>query len=155
MKILNATRQNHIQLIEVWEASVRATHDFLPEAEIAKLKPLILNFYFDAVDLKYVKNKQDKILGFIGVKDGNIEMLFISPETRRTGVGRLLTRHAIENQGAKKVDVNEQNEQAVGFYKHLGFSVIGRSPLDGQGDPYPLLHMKLDENKPVDKFLEA
>ncbi len=45
--------------------------------------------------------------------------------------------------GPSRVDVNEQNEQALGFYQHLGFSVIGRSPLDGQGKPYPLLHMEL------------
>jgi hypothetical protein len=31
----------------------------------------------------------------------------------------------------------------LGFYRHIGFSVRGRSPLDGQGKPYPLLHMTL------------
>ena len=56
-------------------------------------------------------------------------------------MGALLAAHAIKTQGASKVDVNEQNEQALGFYKHIGFSVTGRSPLDGQGKPYPLLHM--------------
>ena len=30
------------RLIEVWEASVRATHDFLSESDIAYLKPLVL-----------------------------------------------------------------------------------------------------------------
>ena len=45
--------------------------------------------------------------------------------------------------GATLVDVNEQNEQAVGFYLKMGFTVTGRSPLDAQGKPYPLLHMAL------------
>ena len=58
-------------------------------------------------------------------------------------MGALLAAHAIKTQGASKVDVNEQNEQALGFYKHIGYSVTGRSPLDGQGKPYPLLHMTL------------
>ena len=58
-------------------------------------------------------------------------------------MGALLAAPAIKTQGASKVDVNEQNEQALGFYKHIGFSVTGRSPLDGQGKPYPLLHMTL------------
>jgi hypothetical protein len=34
-------------------------------------------------------------------------------------------------------------DQALDFYQHIGFSVTGRSPVDGQGKPYPLLHMVL------------
>lgn len=82
-------------------------------------------------------------MGFCGIHDGNIEMLFISPDARGKGVGALLAAYAIKSLGATKVDVNEQNEQALGFYLHIGFSVIGRSPIDGQGKPYPLLHMAL------------
>jgi putative acetyltransferase len=37
--------------------------------------------------------------------------------------------------------VNEQNPAAVGFYEALGFTVRGRSPVDGEGRPFPLLHM--------------
>ena len=35
-------KRQHPELLGVWEASVRATHDFLPEEHIGKLKPLIL-----------------------------------------------------------------------------------------------------------------
>lgn len=41
------------------------------------------------------------------------------------------------------VDVNEQNTQAVGFYARAGFTVTGRSPVDDEGRPYPLLHLAL------------
>ncbi|WP_422822592.1 acetyltransferase [Vreelandella populi] len=132
-------------LLEVWEASVRATHDFLVESDLLALKPLILEQYFDAVDLMVARNDAGDIVGFCGVSDGNIEMLFLAPRTRGQGVGARLIAHAINAQGATRVDVNEQNEQAVGFYQHIGFSVIGRSPLDGQGKPYPLLHMALSK----------
>ncbi|PSG70607.1 GNAT family N-acetyltransferase, partial [Escherichia coli] len=37
--------------------------------------------------------------------------------------------------------VNEQNEQAVGFYKKVGFKVTGRSEVDDLGKPYPLLNL--------------
>ncbi|MEQ9247207.1 MAG: GNAT family N-acetyltransferase, partial [Nitratireductor sp.] len=30
-----------------------------------------------------------------------------------------------------------------GFYRKMGFAVTGRSPRDGDGRPYPLLHMSL------------
>ncbi|AEF55319.1 acetyltransferase [Marinomonas posidonica] len=143
MNIENVEKTDYATLIEIWEASVRATHDFLQEEDIVTLKPLILEHYFDAVDLKCAKDKNDKILGFCGVHEGNIEMLFISPETRGSGVGSQLTDYAVNHQGATKVDVNEQNKQALGFYERVGFSVVGRSPLDGQGKPYPLLHMEL------------
>ena len=59
------------------------------------------------------------------------------------GVGKRLMRHAIDVLGATRVDVNEQNPQAVGFYQHLGFVVTDRSRLDGGGRPFPILHMKL------------
>ena len=70
-------------------------------------------------------------------------MLFISPEHRNKGIGSLLLKNAIKTQDAQKVDVNEQNPDAIGFYENLGFSVVGRSPLDGQGNPFPLLHLEL------------
>jgi putative acetyltransferase len=39
--------------------------------------------------------------------------------------------------------VNEQNPQAKGFYEHLGFQVYKRADIDEQGNPYPILYMKL------------
>lgn len=40
--------------------------------------------------------------------------------------------------------VNEQNPLAKGFYQHMGFEVYKRTKCDEQGNPYPLLYMKLD-----------
>jgi len=133
-------------LIKIWESLVRAIHDFLSEEDIAYLRPLILETYFDAVDLQVAIDSAGEIVAVIGVAGGNIEMLFVSPETRGKGVGRLLTMDAIENQGAIRVDVNEQNDQAVGFYLRLGFTQIGRSPLDGQGRPFPILHFGISDH---------
>lgn len=130
-------------ITDVWEASVRATHDFLPESAIAELRPLIREVYLAAVTLCTFNDANDRIQGFVGVADGRIEMLFIAPDTRGQGIGTQLLRHAIDQLCATAVDVNEQNPQAAGFYLHNGFEVIGRSPLDGQGQPYPLLHMQL------------
>lgn len=38
-------------------------------------------------------------------------------------------------------NVNEQNTQAVRFYKKIGFKVMGRSEMDDLGKPYPLLNL--------------
>ncbi len=131
-------------LISIWEASVRATHDFLHEHNIAALKPLILDQYFDAVSLTCAINERGEIVGFCGVHDGNIEMLFVAPDLFGQGAGKALTQHAIAHQHATAVDVNEQNPAALRFYQKMGFVTAGRSEVDGQGNPFPILHLQLN-----------
>jgi len=130
-------------VVNVWESSVRATHYFLKEEDIQYFKPLILNTYLDAVELRCIRNKDKDIVGFLGVAEDNLEMLFIDPKYRGKGIGKSLLNYGIKNLNITKVDVNEQNEQAVGFYKHSGFEVIARSEVDASGKPYPILHMVL------------
>lgn len=131
------------EIVEVWEASVRATHHFLPESDIQYFKPLILNEYLKAVHLECIRSLEGAIVGFMGVHDDSLEMLFIHPNARGQGLGKVFVAHAIKDLGVKRVDVNEQNPQAVGFYERMGFQVISRSETDGLGKPYPILHMKL------------
>ncbi len=127
---------------DVWEASVRATHDFLREEDIQKMKPLVRDEYLHLVAPFGIRDANGRIVGFIGVAGNKIEMLFIHPDARGQGIGKQLLGYATAHLGADEVDVNEQNGQAVGFYLHAGFTVTGRSELDGQGQPFPLLHLK-------------
>ena len=55
----------------------------------------------------------------------------------RRGVGAALPDYAVKDLGARRLDVDEQNAQAVGFYLHYGFEVVSRSEIDGMGDPFP------------------
>jgi len=144
-KIDRILKTEYPEVIRVWESSVRATHHFLKEEDIEYFKPLILNTYLDAVELRCMRNDENNILGFLGAAEQNLEMLFIDPEHRGKRIGKSLLDYSIKNLNVTKVDVNEQNEQAVGFYQHCGFEVIGRSELDSSGKPYPILHMKLAE----------
>lgn len=140
--ILMATEQDYPAIIRVWEASVRATHHFLPEDYLQEIKAL-LPAIFPAVPIHIFRSNSDGIAGFLGVADHKIEMLFIHPGKRGQGIGRSLTEFAIVELKAEKVDVNEQNEQAVGFYRRMGFIVEGRTDTDGMGRAFPLLQMKL------------
>lgn len=81
-------------------------------------------------------------IAFMGIEGRRLEMLFVTPSERGQGLGRRLLAYGVEQFGVDALDVNEQNPQARGFYEHLGFEVAGRSELDGQGNPYPILHMR-------------
>ncbi|MEM6769945.1 MAG: GNAT family N-acetyltransferase [Bacteroidota bacterium] len=142
--IHSVAREEYQAVVALWEASVRATHHFLKEEDITYFKPLILREYLDAVNLKCLKRK-DKMVGFLGVAEHNLEMLFVHPDYRGQYVGQQLLTYAIEQMAVTKVDVNEQNEQAIGFYERFGFVTIARSEQDASGKPYPILHMKLKE----------
>jgi putative acetyltransferase len=89
------SRDELTDLIAVWEASVRATHAFLTDDDIAFFRPLVADGVFSLPHL-------------LGVRE----------------------------------HVNEQNPEAVAFYRSPGFEVVGRSPLDPSGKPFPILHMR-------------
>ncbi|VVE88026.1 GNAT family N-acetyltransferase [Pandoraea bronchicola] len=134
-------------ITELWEASVRATHDFLSDTDIAWLRPRIRNNYLGAVTLRVFRDDGGVLRGFLGVAEGNVEMLFVAPDARRQGIGAALLAYAVRELDCTSVDVNEQNPQALAFYRREGFEVTGRSELDGQGRPFPLLHMRLANAK--------
>ena len=134
--------EDYLRVVEVWEASVRATHHFVAESDIEIFRPLVFD-ELPHTDLACVRDGNGLVAGFIGIAEGKVEMLFIHPDYREQGIGRTLLSYAINERGATTVDVNEQNDQALGFYMRMGFEVVARSELDSNGKPYPLLHMRL------------
>lgn len=141
--ITKPSKVDYEELLTIWENSVRATHTFVTEEDIQYFKPLIVNEYFDAVQLFCSRDNSQKINGFIGVVDDKVEMLFVDACVRGQGIGKKLLTYAIRDLNVKKVDVNEQNTQAVGFYQYMGFQVVSRSPVDSMGKNYPILSMEL------------
>lgn len=131
-------------LLRLWERSVRATHTFLAESDIDDLRPQVAEVLAsDAVAWWVLASPGDMPIGFLGFVAPGIEALFIDPDHFRRGAGRRLVAHAQAlARRTLTVDVNEQNPGAVRFYEALGFRVIGRSPTDSSGRPFPLLHMK-------------
>ncbi|BBO35921.1 acetyltransferase [Lacipirellula parvula] len=130
------------RLLEIWEASVRATHSFLSEEVIAALRPEVRDAALPALELWVLGGDGGELLGFMGLDGAKLEALFIAPSSSRRGGGRMLVEHARRLKGPLTVDVNEQNPAALRFYEALGFRVCGRSPVDGAGRPFPLLHLE-------------
>ncbi|WP_347906000.1 GNAT family N-acetyltransferase [Pseudomonas purpurea] len=140
----------------LWERSVRATHDFLNEDHIQRLRYLVQESYLLMPELEvWVYEDGIGIAGFIATSGHNVEMLFIDADRRGQGIGRILLDHARARHPTLSVDVNEQNPQGVGFYEHYGFIQTGRSPLDNEGNPFPLLHMALRTQQKIETIQNA
>lgn len=138
-----ATNDDVPRLFDIWEASVQATHDFLDPDDFLLLVPIVERTLREFTPLHCVRDAAGQPCAFIGVNEGMIEMLFVDPPYRGQGAGRGLVEFAIAQLGATRVDVNEQNRQALGFYERMGFVVEGRSEQDPFGKPYPILHLVL------------
>ena len=128
-------------LLGVWEASVRASHHFLTEADIVRLTPQAEGALLHIGTL-WVMEDDRRFVGFMGVQERKIEMLFLHPDYFRKGLGKELVRRAFDELDVEFVDVNEQNPDARKFYERMGFSVFRRNECDGEGNPFPILEMK-------------
>lgn len=129
-------------LLDVWVSAVDATHHFLSEEDYEFYKTHV-PIYFNHLDLYAYKDDKGQITAFIGISEDNmIDMLFVHNNVRGKGIGKILLNYAVDKLDARRVDVNEQNKQALDFYYHFGFEEIGRSEYDGEGKAYPILHLE-------------
>lgn len=142
IKLNNLTNLEIDEILYVWKTSVEETHDFLSEKDIENLVPQVIEGVKGIEELYAVK-KDNHIVAFMGLQDSKIEMLFVSSDMRGKGVGKDLILYAIQERKAYLVDVNEQNIQGIGFYKHFDFKQIDRSETDEAGNPFPILHLSL------------
>ena len=128
-------------LLNVWTRSVSATHTFLTESDIERIAEYV-PAAIDGIPVLIVAEEQGAYVGFAGVEDKKLEMLFIDPDFRNQGIGKQMMQYLLEHHGISEVSVNEQNPKAVGFYRKMGFRTYKRTELDEQGNPFPLLYMK-------------
>ncbi|WP_394523742.1 GNAT family N-acetyltransferase [Lacrimispora sp. JR3] len=146
MKLIEINELNPIlieQLFEVWDKSVRETHLFLSDSEIKNIAQYIPQALNSIAHLIIAVNNEKKPVAFMGIEKRKLEMLFISPQYRGQGLGKQLLHYGMENYSINELGVNEQNPQAKSFYEHMGFQVYKRTDTDEQGNPYPILYMRL------------
>ncbi|MDH6678341.1 putative acetyltransferase [Rhodococcus sp. LBL1] len=127
-------------LVRIWRSAVDATHDFLTTEDIGFYESRMISDYLPAVEVT-MADVDGSPAGFSGLVGNSLEMLFVGAEHRGHGVGSALLRRAVADHPDLRLDVNEQNPQAVGFYERHGFVVLGRSATDADGRPFPILHM--------------
>ena len=145
MEIIERTDRDSLlieQLLNIEESSVRATHLFLSAKEIESIKQYVPRALREVPHLLAVKNEKGRPVGFMGIAEHRLEMLFISASERGKGLGKELLKYGMDTYSVTDLAVNEQNPLATGFYEHMGFEVYKRTELDEQGNPYPLLYMR-------------
>jgi len=129
------------RVVEIWAAAVDATHDFLTPEDRAAIGKEVEDF-LPYAQMTLAVDDRDRAIGFMLIDNGHMEALFIDPAHRGAGVGAIMIDYALAVHPSLSTDVNEQNAQAVGFYEHMGFERTGWSATDGQGRPYPLIHLR-------------
>ncbi|MBU3853127.1 MAG: hypothetical protein H9789_04815 [Candidatus Paraprevotella stercoravium] len=86
MKITEAANRNQNvvnRLINVWEASVRATHLFLSDDEIDRIKAYVPQAPAGVTHLIIAEDENGAPIAFMGIEGGSLEMLFVAPKERR------------------------------------------------------------------------
>lgn len=143
MSVVKVGPDDFEELAEVWEASVRATHDFLRGGysgiafSVACPLPAGGRTSLPAGCGAYRGVHRSERKSYRHV----VRSARIPGQRLRTQVGGVGRRPP----GADSVDVNEQNPQAVGFYLRMGFAVVGRSETDDADRPFPILHLRLEK----------
>lgn len=135
------TSSDRPRILEIWEASVRATHQFLSEEQILEIKAAVKSYANEASFL-VVSDHDDDVYGFMGMTGNKIDSLFIDPAHFGKSFGKLLVQYAFSLHSELYVDVNEDNPGATLFYKKMGFQVYERTDVDDAGRPFPILKMR-------------
>lgn len=137
----SATPEDLPGLVAVWRNAVEGSHDFVARADLAEIESRLLREYLPSVEIT-VATIDGVPVGFSGIVGDDVAMLFVAADHQGSGVGSALLAHARTGRTRLTLDVNEPNEPAVAFYRRQGFRVVGRSERDGEGRPYPLLHLE-------------
>lgn len=132
------------RFVEVWQSSVEAAHSFLIAQAIPEIKEYVPQALAHVPILIIAKSAADELVGFMGIDGDTLEMLFVADGFRGRGIGKQLLRTGVDQYGVRRLAVNEHNPDARKFYERMGFVVAGRTDLDEQGNPYPLLLMSLE-----------
>ena len=124
---------------------MRVTHKFLSNKEILEIKKYVPKALNTVEHLVIVVDEYSNPIGFMGIENRKLEMLFIKNSERGKGLGKKLLNYGIDNYNINELAVNEDNPNAKAFYERMGFVVYKRKELDEQGNPYPVLYMRLEK----------
>ena len=138
----DAAPDDHDALVRVWRRAVEATHDFLSAADVDGFEEQVHGILPRAAIRVACDPADGAVVGFLGARGGEVDMLFVDPDTHGRGAGTTLLDEVAAHHPILTVDVNEQNPAARAWYRRRGFVEFGRSATDADGLPFPILHLR-------------
>jgi GNAT superfamily N-acetyltransferase len=111
-----------------------ATRDemtYLPRI-VDEHRPLLGGWFIDRGPI-FVAEEDGRVLGFSGIKDGELTHLYVDPPAQNQGIGLKLLEHAkAESPAGLFLWAFQKNEGARRFYERHGFSLAELT--DGSGN---------------------
>ena len=141
MKVRRGTSTDLDRTLEIWRAAVDATHAFLSTQDRSDIDRMVEQQFLPNADLWIAEDGAGRAVGFLVMEGEMIDALFVDPAVHGRGYGTLLLDHALSLAPNARVDASEQASNALPFYLARGFRIVGRSPTDAEGRPYPLVHL--------------
>lgn len=117
------------KLLKIWEDSVRATGEMNQDV-IAHRREVVREDYLETAEHILIAHNNEKWLGFIAVKNNEITLLFVEPQSFNKGIGKSLIAEAFARYlcAFETIKVNSL-EWALDFYQHLGFQKTNAKPI--------------------------
>ncbi|WP_324254054.1 N-acetyltransferase [Paenibacillus sp. 1001270B_150601_E10] len=120
-------------VMDVWLRSNMSAHSFIPEAYWRRNQKTVEEVYMP-VAKTYVTEQDGRVMGFISIIEGNyIGALFVDPHEQGKGLGKALLQYCQERYARLELGVYADNERAVQFYKHCGFTIKSEQPNEDSG----------------------
>ncbi|OUS01169.1 hypothetical protein A9Q81_09930 [Gammaproteobacteria bacterium 42_54_T18] len=80
--------------------------------------------------------EQDRILGYCALFNDEVRALFVAPDSRRLGIGKLLLEYMLDRiEGKGTLYAATSNSAAISLYEHYGFRVTDTLMTDYNGVP--------------------
>lgn len=118
---LNVEEVNNI--MNIWKKATIKAHEFIPTEYWLKNFNVVKEKYIPLAET-YVYLEESQIKGFISIIGGEyIGALFVDINCQGRGIGRKLIEYSRRIYDRLKLAVYKENNQAVGFYKQVGFTV--------------------------------
>ena len=109
------------RVADIWLDTNIKAHSFVPaqywKNNFETVKEMLLQAEV------YVYEDNQKIQGFIGLRDEYIEGIFVSNERQSQGIGKILLDYVKDKRKKLLLNVYQKNIRAISFYQREGFEI--------------------------------
>lgn len=115
-------------IMEIWLNTNISTHHFIDSHYWKDNYDLVKEQLPTATINVYLEGNE--ILGFIGISENFIAGLFVKEGVQSRGIGTQLLNSVKQSVNSLKLDVYQENKQAIQFYSKHGFNVSDENDLE-------------------------